>query len=267
MSLRIERFGDVIRLRMSSVGSRAVGMDVSAYVVRGVMIDTGFHRVRAEVNAARRELRVDAAIVTHWHEDHAGNVAMFAWHGVPLLVRPDTEITLRERPSIQLYRRVVWGHPPALDAALRRFQSDTLQVIHTPGHSPDHQIVFDRETGTLFSGDLWLGVRSRILHSSEDPYEIVQSLSVAAALAPARMFDAHRGLVDRPMEAIAAKREWLTETLGDVERRIADGWSDAEIVKRVLGGEERAALVSRGDYSRRNLVRAVRRRVASGKPL
>ena len=259
MTLRIERYGDVARLRMSSIGSRAFGMDVSAYVVRGVMIDTGFHHARSELDAARRELRVDAAIITHWHEDHAGNAAMLAWHGVPMLVRPDTEITLRERPRIRLYRRLLWGHPPALDAALLHFESDTLEVIHTPGHSPDHQVVFDRETGTLFSGDLWLGVRSHVLHATENPYQIALSLARAAALSPARMFDAHRGLVARPVEALTARRAWLLETLADVERRIAEGWDDAEIVKRVLGGEERAALVSRGDYSRRNFVRAVRR--------
>ncbi|HVX39695.1 MAG TPA: MBL fold metallo-hydrolase [Gemmatimonadaceae bacterium] len=260
MSVRVERFGDVIRLRMSSAGSRAAGMDVSAYIVRGVMIDTGFHRARAAVDAARRELRVQAAIVTHWHEDHAGNVALLAWSGMPLLVRPDTEITLRERPPIQLYRRIVWGHPPALEGSLVRFESDELQIVHAPGHSPDHQIVFDRQTGTLFSGDLWLGVRTRVLHASEDPYEIARSLALAAALSPARMFDAHRGLVERPVDALTARRAWLLETLGEVERRIGEGWSDAEIVKRVLGGEERTAYVSRGDYSRRNLVRAVRRR-------
>jgi hypothetical protein len=42
---------------------------------------------------------------------------------------------------------------------------------------------------------------------------------------------------------------------------IAQGFSDRQIVKEVLGGEEMAAIASRGDYSRRNLVKAVRRRV------
>ena len=79
------------------------------------------------------------------------------------------------------------------------------------------------------------------------------------------MFDAHRGFVDRPVEALDAKIRWLGGTLGEIERRVAEGWSDRAIVQRVLGGEEIAAVVSLGDYARRNLVRAVRRNVSKAR--
>lgn len=263
MTLRVERFGDVIRLRMSSSGSRIAGMDVSAYVVRGVMVDTGFHRARRALVNAVRELGVRGAIVTHWHEDHAGNVALLAELGIPLLVRDDTMEILQRGPSIQLYRRIVWGHPPALRLAPVAFDTNGLEMVHTPGHSTDHQVVFDPSTRTLFSGDLWLGVRSRILHASEDPYLIVESLRRAGALGPERMFDAHRGFVPHPVKALEARADWLRDVLAEVEQRVREGWSDPRIVKHVLGGEERAAWASRGDYSRRNLVKAVRRRVNS----
>jgi glyoxylase-like metal-dependent hydrolase (beta-lactamase superfamily II) len=262
VTLDILKYGDVHRLRMSSIGSRAVGLDVSAYILRGVMIDTGFHRARGVLLGAAERLGVRAAIVTHWHEDHAGNAALLARRGMPVLMRADTEATLRERPAIQLYRRVVWGHPPALSAALNGFDASGLECIHTPGHSTDHQVVWDPSTGTLFSGDLWLGVRARVLHASEDPYLIVDSLRTVLALSPARMFDAHRGFVAKPTDAIAAKIDWLSETLATIEQRVADGWSDRAIVREVLGGEEMSAVVSRGDYARRNLVKAVRRSVA-----
>ena len=264
MAIEVVRHGDVTRLRMTSAGSRAVGLGVSAYVVRGVMVDTGFHRARHEVRGAIRELGIQGAIVTHWHEDHAGNVAMLAAEGFPLAMRGDTEAILRRRPAIQLYRRVVWGHPPALEAAASAvsFESVGLTTLHTPGHSTDHQIVWDRESGTLFSGDLWLGVRARVLHSTEDPYQIVESLRVARTLGPARMFDAHRGFVADAVAALDAKIEWLGEILAAVEREVLAGASDRAIVRRVLGGEEAAAYISRGDYSRRNLVKAVRRRLS-----
>jgi ribonuclease/clavin/mitogillin len=261
MALHIEKFRDVTRLRMRSPGSRAVGLDVSAYVMDGVMIDTGFHRARHALLAAVRTRGVRAAIVTHWHEDHAGNVGLLASQGLPLLVRGDTESTLRTRPDVQLYRRVVWGYANALTRPLIPFDGGRFECIHTPGHSADHQVVWDATTGTLFSGDLWLGVRSRILHASEDPYAIIDSLRIIEALQPTRMFDAHRGLVENPAVAIRAKIDWLSETLGTVETLIAQGFSDRQIVKEVLGGEEMAAIASRGDYSRRNLVKAVRRRV------
>lgn len=260
MSLRVWRHGDVVRLEMTSVGSRAVGMSVSAYVIDRVMIDTGFHHARRALAAAVRSLGVRGVIVTHWHEDHAGNVATLSAEGLPILLRPDTAEILTARPLIQLYRRFVWGRPPRLVARPSALDAGELHVIHTPGHAEDHQVVWHAPTRTLFSGDLWLGVRARVLHTSEDPYQIVESLRVVLALEPERMFDAHRGFVSTPVDAIRAKIDWLGGTLDEIAHRIAQGWSDAEIVRRVLGGEELTGRLSRGDYSRRNLVRAVRAR-------
>jgi glyoxylase-like metal-dependent hydrolase (beta-lactamase superfamily II) len=260
----VERFDDVVRLRLQGAAGRMIGLTVSAYVIRGVMIDTGFHWASGEVLDAVDSLGVRGVIVTHSHEDHAGNVAMLAGRGTPILMRADTEAILRRSPALQLYRRVFWGRPPSLTTALAAFDPAGLEGIHTPGHSTDHQIVWDPETRTVFSGDLWLGVRARVLHSTEDPYVLLGSLRRVSALRPLRMFDAHRGLVARPVEALDAKVAWLGDTLGEIERRVTDGWSDRAIVRRVLGGEEIAAVVSLGDYARRNLVRAVRRNMSAG---
>ena len=259
-TLTIERFGDVTRLRMSSGPSRAIGLDVSAYVIRGLMVDSGFAGARPELLASVDAERVRGAIATHWHEDHAGNVEALARRGLPLWLHADTEARVRQPPALRFYRRLTWGRPPAVVSPIEPFDAPELERIHTPGHSSDHHVVWDRETGTLFSGDLWLGVRSRVVHASEDPYRIIESLERVRALAPARMFDAHRGVIDDPVRALTAKIDWLGDTLGEIERCVAAGLSDRAIVRRVLGGEELAAYFSGGEYSRRNLVAAVRAR-------
>lgn len=246
---------------MVSAAGRAIGIDVSAYIVRSVMVDTGFAHARDLAVRAATDLGVRAAIVTHWHEDHAGNVAALAAHGIPVALRADTEATLRAFPRIELYRRAVWGSPPWLAARIERPELEDLVCIHTPGHSSDHQIVWDASTRTAFTGDLWLGVRARTLHSTEDPYAIVESLRTVRALGPDRLFDAHRGFVTPAVDALDRKIEWLSATLGAVEERVAAGDDDTTIVRRLLGGEDLAAILSHGDYARRNLVRAVRRRL------
>ena len=261
-SLLVERYGDVTRLRMTSAAGRTIGIDVSAYVVRGVMIDTGFVHAFEPLLRAVRGLNVRGAIVTHWHEDHAGNVASLASLGTPVLLRADTEATLRSFPRIELYRRAVWGTPSSVSSPIRAPELEGLVCVHTPGHSSDHQIVWDASTRTAFTGDLWLGVRARTVHATEDPYAIVESLRVLRNLGPERMFDAHRGLVAPAIDALDRKIAWLSTTLATIESRIRSGDEDATIVRRVLGGEDLAAVVSRGGYSRRNLVRAVRRRIA-----
>jgi len=251
------RFDDVIRLRMWTWRSTAVGYDVSAYVVRGLLIDTGFRHVRRDLDRAIGELRPHGVIVTHWHEDHAGNAPTVGVE-LPTWMSPYTEAKLRERQQVKFYRHFTWGRPRALESPLRAPDLGPLVPVATPGHSPDHHVVWDPDTATLFSGDLWLGVKVRIVGDTENPYEIIKSLDTAIALGPRRMFDAHRGLVERPVDALRAKKDWLEETVVAIERRLDAGDDESAILRDVLGGEERTALYSQGEYSRRNLVRAIR---------
>ena len=255
--LELSRHDDVVRIRMWTRRSAAVGYDVSAYLVRGVLVDTGFRHVARELHEALTTLQPRGVIVTHWHEDHAGNAPALAMSGTPTWLAEHTERKLRERQQVKLYRHVVWGRPRALRGAVSPFDPAPLQTIATPGHSSDHHIVFDPGKHTIFSGDLWLGIRVKVMGASENPYEIVQSLSRALALEPRRMFDAHRGLVADPVTALRAKRAWLQDAIGAVERELDAGTTEREIVKRVLGGEERTAIFSEGEYSRRNFVRTV----------
>jgi glyoxylase-like metal-dependent hydrolase (beta-lactamase superfamily II) len=241
--------------------------------VRGVLVDTGFWAVRREFARLVAELgergggglALRGALVTHKHEDHAGNVAVLARAGVPVGLAPATLDALRTVPPIGFYRRYTWGTMPSLgDAPIAPFGDDALAaaglaLLPTPGHSSDHHAVWDAERETLFGGDLFLGVKVRVAHPGENPRQLVESLRAAAALRPKRLFDAHRGAVDDPTAKLLAKAAWIEEAVGEIDRLLAAGWSDAAIRNRVLGREEVAGYFSRGDYSRGNFVRAVRR--------
>ena len=255
----IERHGDVTRIRLWSRVGAAAGYDVSVYLTREVLIDTGFPRAASELRRLVGEVRAQGAIVTHWHEDHAGNAGGLAQLGLPLDLADETVAMLRVRPPIRLYRRAVWGRPATFPSTYERLAHPALRRVPAPGHSEDHHVVWDAERETLFSGDLWLGVRSRLMHEHEEPHRIVESLKRVAALGPRRMFDAHRGLITDPGRAIAARVSYLEDRIGEIERRIREGWTDRAIVHEVLDGEERVARFSFGEYARTNFVRAVRR--------
>lgn len=260
--LTLERHGDVTRLHLTSRHSRLVGYSVSAYEVRGQLIDTGFHDVRADLRAYVDATRPHGVIVTHHHEDHAGNIELLAALGLPLLVADSTLAAVRAVERIGFYRRFTWGEMPPLRSDVVPFHADGLQLVHTGGHSPDHHVVWDAATRTLFSADLFLGVRVRVSHHGEDLRALARAVRQIASLGPRRMFDAHRGLVSDPMSALGAKADWLDATICDVDARIAAGDSDETIRREVLGGEELAGWFSRGEYSRLNFVRGLR---ASGR--
>jgi glyoxylase-like metal-dependent hydrolase (beta-lactamase superfamily II) len=257
--MEIQRFGDVERIRLASWGSRLAGLDVSVYLLDGILIDSGFPHARNMLARFLDERRIAGAMLTHYHEDHAGNAALLAERGVPLVMHPTTRELLRAPAPIRAYRRVVWGSPQAVPSP-RDSVDAPLELVYTPGHSADHQVVWDPRRATLFSGDLWLGVRARVMHTNEDPFRIVESLRTVLALRPQRMFDAHRGEVRDPIAAISAKIGFMEDTIAAIQAKLGAGWSERRILREVMDGEEAVAVVSGGEYSRMNFVRAVRRR-------
>jgi ribonuclease/clavin/mitogillin len=257
--IRLDRHGDVLRLRMSSWRGRLIHYDASAYFTRGVLIDSGFPLARGDLGRLLAEVRPDGAMITHWHEDHAGNVPLLAERGIPLAISGLTLEALRTAPRLPAYRWFTWGALRPLTDPVTPFTPDGLQMIPTPGHSVDHHVVWDAERATLFSGDLWLGVHVKLSHRAEDPRLLARSLRKALTLRPRRMFDAHRGPVSEPVGALATKAVWLENAIAAIDEKIAAGWSDRAIAREVLGREDWAGFVSRGEYARINMVRALRR--------
>lgn len=262
--LQVEQYGDVTRFEMASVASRILGYSASAYSIGGVLVDCGFHSGRAELDAILDRERPRGVLITHHHEDHAGNVERVAHRGIPLAASTETLAKMRSPAPIRAYRRFTWGSAPPLRSPVTPFDSDRLILIAAPGHCSDHHVVWDEADGTLFGGDLYLGVKVRIAHPGEDPRLLSRTLREVAALGPARLFDAHRGYVPNPVPLLLAKADWTDETIALIERRIAAGAKDAAIVRELFGGESLPGYLSGGDYSRTNFVRAVRRGIAAG---
>ena len=263
MTIRIERVEpDVVRLALSTWRGRAAGYDVSAFMMRGVLVDTGFPGVRRELLDAVRALAPRGAVVTHWHEDHSGNAPDLAAMGLPLRMHHGCEATLRARPPIGLYRRVIWGRPPRLQASLVEFDIAPLEVISTPGHTADHLVVWDAERRIVASGDLFLGVKVRVAHEHEVPTKLIQSLRTVAALEPRLLLDAHRGVVQQPMDLLRAKIAWMEEMIGEVRALAMKGVGAREIQRRVLGAEAMVGWVSLREYSKIALTKAVLQEMA-----
>lgn len=258
--IEVRHHGDVTRLILTSRISRLIGMSASAFLVRGVLIDTGFPGAGAELEGWLRAQGLPrGAFVTHAHEDHAGNVERLARIGIPLGMGDLTLAVVRVPATLAPYRRITWGVPEPLRAPVVPFSDEALELLPTPGHAEDHHVIWDAREGTLFSGDLFLGVRSAAVHRHERPRQLIESLRRMIALGPARMFDAHRGLVERPVQALEARVAWLETTIGRVEELIARGWSDAAIQREVLGRDVFSRVFSLGEYSRHNLVAVIRK--------
>lgn len=250
---------DVTAHRLSWWRSRIIGYRVHVYEVRGVLVDTGFPAVADDVRRIAEERQVRGAMVTHQHEDHAGNVELLASMGVPLGLGAETMRLVSAPHAIGFYRHFTWRAMPVLRSPVQPFLDDALELVHTPGHSHDHHAVWDHDTRTLFAGDLFLGVKVKVAHSYESPRTQVASLRAMIARGPRRLFCGHRGLVADPAGALSAKADWMEGVIAGIERLHRDGQSVADIRRHLLGPRGRVHSISAGDYSPDNIVTAVLR--------
>ena len=254
--IQLVRHGLVSEVVLSTAVSRTVGFRVSAFYHRGLVIDTGFPRMAETFFSWLATVPVAGFIVTHFHEDHAGNLGLVTARGMPATVSADTLRRHRDLLRVPPYRWVVWGHP---HVSVRDPEpaDHPFQLIPTPGHSVDHLAVYDPDARIVFSGDLFLGVKAALAHADESPSTMVASLRTVAALNPKAVFDSHRGSLRDPGATLMSKADWLEGTIEAIRTAGRAGQPAVVIVREILGGEDRTALVSFGQRSKRNFVQAV----------
>lgn len=240
-------------------------MEVSAYLVGDILVDTGFSYVREPLLAALEEREINVVCCTHSHEDHTGNcAAIVAEHDCVVYLRNvDAQWEEGELP-LKPYRRIWWGRvekfealemPGVVESGGRR-----LEVVPTPGHSRTQVALFEAATGDVFTGDLFISPGAAAVLLWEDPWTAANSLRRVAALNPRRMFTGHGLTVYDPAPRLILKAERIEEAAQLSVELTAQGVPPRQIVKRVFPSGNRRDrffewLTSR-EFSRLNFVRA-----------
>lgn len=139
-------------------------------------------------------------LVTHAHGDHIGGVAAIRsrW--------PETTFSKMPWPERDVKYPAPWQ--PLRDGDVVTAGDGELEVVHTPGHAPDHVAFWEASTRTLFSGDLvTLGTTVVIPASMEGSLSAyLRSLERVLALQPRRLLPAHGAPIDDPA---AVLRQYL----------------------------------------------------------
>lgn len=90
----------------------------------------------------------------------------------------------------------------------------SIEILHTPGHSPGHMCFWEKERGYLFTGDLVYKGTLFACYPSTDPDAYLASLEKIAALPVQRVFPAHHSLDIYP-EIIVRMRGAFRELKSD----------------------------------------------------
>jgi glyoxylase-like metal-dependent hydrolase (beta-lactamase superfamily II) len=170
------------------------------YLVMGktpVLIDAGVGE-QAHLDAIARHVSggPSEVIVTHAHPDHAQGVLSVAqrWPGA----------RFRKLPWPQQDCRYDVPWTSLADGDEIAAGDDVLQVVHTPGHAPDHICLWQGSSSTLFSGDLVLAGGTVVIPASYGGSlaEYLRSLRRVSALNPKRLLPAHGPPIEDPQAII-----------------------------------------------------------------
>ncbi len=263
--LRISTYAEVTRFDLARTLAGRGRYWTTAYLVDGLLIDSGCAHTAPEMVRALREAPLTRLVNTHSHEDHIGANGPLQRQRAGLEIRahplaiPVLEDPRREQP-LHPYRRLFWGWPepsqaqPLADGAVLETEAFRFQVIYTPGHSPDHLCLYEPQRGWLFSGDLFVGGRERALRDGHDIWQIIASLKRIAALPSTVMFPGSARIRENPNTELASKIAYLEEFGNRVLDLHHRGWGVDAIVRALCGKPMFIELITLGDFARRHLV-------------
>jgi glyoxylase-like metal-dependent hydrolase (beta-lactamase superfamily II) len=152
-------------------------------------------------------------VVTHAHGDHAS--------GAPAIAARWADTTFSKYPWPDRDGRYPVPWCTLRDGEVVAAGDESVVVVHTPGHAPDHIALWHQPTRTLFSADLvTLGTTVVILASHGGRLiDYLASLERVIALAPARLLPAHGDPIDDPLPLL---RKYLAHR-ADREAQVVAG--------------------------------------------
>jgi len=238
--VRLDDVGnEVTRIRMTSLGAWSLGMEVDAYLVGDILIDTGFAYVREPLMAALQDREIKLICCSHSHEDHTGNcAAISAVHACPVYLRHAEALWQEGVSSLAPYRKVWWGRVDPFEALelpeIVESDGRKLEVIPTPGHSLTQVAFYDRTSGDVFTGDLMISAGAAAVLTWGNPWQEVESLRRVAAMRPSRMLTGHGVIADDPAPLLELKADRIEDAARQSIELMSNGSHPREVVRRVF---------------------------------
>ncbi|MEN6347988.1 MAG: MBL fold metallo-hydrolase [Syntrophomonas sp.] len=244
------------------VDALAASLLVYVYWVDGVLIDSGPSRLRNGIDGFCSGKRLDKIVHTHFHEDHTGNTGFLSTkYKIPSYIAPLYVEDCMKAGRLPFYRRVFWGERPAFNPlplpTIIENGTTRLKVIPTPGHTYDHVVFLNENEGLLFTGDLYVHHKTRIIMRQENMPVLMDSLRRLLNEEFDTVFCSHAGVVENGYELIRKKLEHLEALQEQVISLSNQGLVVKEIYRRMFPKRMPIQFFSNGEWSPYHIVRSL----------
>ncbi|HOO91578.1 MAG TPA: MBL fold metallo-hydrolase [Syntrophales bacterium] len=265
--IEVNLFEDVItQIRMSRVIDGVPIYWVAAYLVDGLLIDTGCDYTAKELVSYLEDRWPNMVVNTHFHEDHiGGNHLIQKRFDVDIYAHVDSVPLIERKAFLYPYQETVWGYPVPTQVLPMPERISTehfaYEVIETPGHSAGHVALLEKEKGWCFSGDIFSRENLKFIRPEEDMHETIRSMKRLLACNTERLvlFTSVGKIIEDGRGALERCIAYL-ENLSMKAKNLQDkGYAIGEIVRDIFGGEHSFAQLTNGQYTTENLVRSVLR--------
>ncbi|MGE7908495.1 MBL fold metallo-hydrolase [Lysinibacillus xylanilyticus] len=259
-SIEIQQNHDV-QCAHGKVAVQGIGMSVYSFFVDGLLIDTGSYSLSQEFQSFFNEIQIEQLALTHSHEDHSGNAAWLQQHKeVPIYIHRDSVSICANDGEYPLYRQALWGERPAFNAQpfgdTLQTNSATWDIIETPGHTTDHLSFYNRETGALFTGDLYIQTKTKVVLDEENIVHTLASLKKILNYDFEEVYCCHAGFLADGRTKIQEKIAYLEEMESNIRRLFDKGYSVEEMTKSIFARDYPITKVSGEQWSSKHIITA-----------
>ena len=234
-------------------------MSVYSFFVDGVLIDTGSVSMLKELIPFFRNLQIERVVMTHNHEDHIGCSKWIQDQlAVPLYIHENAVNRCQEPFIYKKYRQIMWGQAEPFTAMPieKTFSSrnETWEVIYTPGHSDDHICLYNVNRKVLFTGDLFVQVRTKVILEGEQILKTMASLEKVLSYEFEEVFCNHAGYLSNGRLQLQQKLDYLRALYFQIQQLRSEGKEIEEIAAELFPKNYPIVTVSEGEWGAHHLV-------------
>lgn len=252
------RYKDLDALR---VGRFDLGINTSfiVYRLRDTIIDTGPSNQWKYVKPFIQSAPFHQLLLTHHHEDHSGNAGrIHKLTGVQPIAPANTVEILKRGFRIPPMQKLIWGSAGKADAAVLpeevRIGGESVAPIFTPGHAKDMTCYLLPDRGWLFSADLYIANYLKFLRSDEHVPTLLESIRQVLDHDFDVILCPHRGVVEQGEQRLREKYDYLLNLAAQAQELERQGQGAEVIAQKLLGKENLMSILSRYNFSKRNLI-------------